>query len=279
MNHKSKTFLTQAALIAACVSVTGLAHSQSNRAAITKTVAGPVTVRVKAISADFDVAVGKAKSIEVVVTNSNVSKVTVKKKGSAYKIGFGGQMLRSGRVTIRLPAGSGANIGVVSGDIKVKGIGGNVKLRTVSGDVKVSGAGNAEVLSVSGDVKLKKITGSVTAKTVSGDLHIESTGKANSKLVSSTTSGDLHWVGRCGKGCSMRLNTLSGRLQLSLDKASSFKVSYSSFSGSFKDALGIKTSKSGRNQHGGRRLSGTYGSGAGKIKARSFSGKLKLKKK
>ncbi len=275
MTPKINRVLTQAALVAACVSVTGLAHSQSNRAAITKTVTGPVTLRLQSISADIDVLAGKARTIDISGTKLSSSKIALKQKGKVYRVMFDGMpMVRTGKLVVKLPAGSTLRVGNVSGNLTVKGLGGDVRLRSVSGDVKVSGAAKVDATCVSGDMKLRQISGDVRAKTVSGDLDIVSSGKGGTKLRVSTTSGDLNWTGRCAAGCNMRLNTLSGRLQLNLDKSSSFKVSYSSFSGGFKDGLGV-TQKA----NGGRRMSATYGGGAGKIRARSFSGTLKLKKK
>lgn len=280
MTTKLYTRVSCAALIALGVSTASLGYAQTKPVSVTQAVAGPVTFRMRGVSADITVTAHAARTIQLRVASSDVAKVTLVKQGNAWEARFDGkESLRHGAVTVNLPAGSNVDLRNVSGSARLTGLGGDVRIRTVSGDLRVDRAKRIDVAGVSADLKLRRVSGAIQVKTVSGDIDITTTGAAASQVEVATTSGSVDWTGRCGKGCDMKLKTLSGSLKLTLDRASAFGVKYSSFSGDFKDDLGVKINRSKANRFGGKAFEGTYGAGTGAIKARTFSGRLVLKKK
>jgi DUF4097 and DUF4098 domain-containing protein YvlB len=156
---------------------------------------------------------------------------------------------------VEVPLRSSVDLSSDSGDVSVKGVGGDVHARSISGDVVVSGA-----------------AGEVRAETVSGDVKVATAGSAP-KLQVQSTSGDVQWNGDCGSGCRVDARTLSGDLVFQLGQKSSFAVRYTSHTGELTDELGLA-----HNEHPPREASlrARYGSGDGLVEAQTFSGDLRL---
>lgn len=153
-------------------------------------------------------------------------------------------------------------------------IGTEVRASTVSGNVAVRGvAGEVTAKSVSGDVELKDIDGEVTGKSVSGSL--EASG-ALGNLEFESVSGDVTFVGDLKANASFRANTHSGDVQLTLPATLNANVEVQTFSGDFRTDFPI-TVQPGANTRG-RRMSGTIGSGGGRISLETFSGDVHLRK-
>ncbi len=263
-----------------CPALASAAPKQGNVTAQVA-VAGSVELKLTTTDADVTIKSGAAKSVVVTVADSKVKSVGLVKRGKkGIEVTFDGDdRLRKGRVTVSLPAGSDIDLTTVSGDVELSGTGGNVSLKTVSGDVKLDKAADVDLTTVSGNLVLHNVSGAVRARSVSGDASIKTTGRADSKLELETTSGELDWTGRCGKGCALEAKTLSGEIDLALDTASSFKLDFTSFSGELDDSLGVTVKSSKANRHGGGTVSARYRDGAGSIEVESFSGELALKKK
>jgi hypothetical protein len=84
-------------------------------------------------------------------------------------------------------------------------------------------------------------------------------------------SGELRLRGSCGKGCRIRIETLSAAAELELDRRSSFALRFETFSGSLIDKLGV--SPSGERDE----MSGRLGKAEGRIEAETFSGSLTVR--
>jgi len=245
------------------------------------TVAGPVALELATIDAEITVKAGPAKSVSVTVESAEVKSVGLVKRGkNGIAVTFDGDdRLEKGAVTVTVPAGSDADLTTVSGEVQVAGTGGDVRVKAVSGEVKVEKADDVNVTTVSGEIELRAVSGEVRARTVSGDASVQTTGRADAKLEFETTSGELDWSGRCGKGCAIEAKSLSGEIGLALDPASSFDLEFTSFSGDLDDSLGLSVKRSQTNRHGGGTVTAKYRGGGGSVEVETFSGELSLKKK
>ena len=246
-------------------------------------VKGPVVFEVSVVEGDVDVVAGAKDKVEVEVKTKGGKggPVKLRSNGDRMTADFGAiRGLRQGDLRVVLPPGSELHLQVVSGDVRVRGLGGNVEVSAVSGDVEIIGAADIKVEAVSGDVKVRDITGSIDVETVSGDADLASAKGVTGKLDFETTSGDLVWAGSCGTGCRMELDTLSGQATLYVDPQSSFELEFESFSGQITDKLGVKTTRQSKGGHGmGTNVDARYGKGAGKISGDTHSGRLVLDKK
>jgi hypothetical protein len=93
------------------------------------------------------------------------------------------------RLDVQVPAGTRVIARSVSGDVRVRGVGGEVEARSTSGDVEAQGGRRAITLqTVSGDVRGAGLEGVVTAQSVSGDVELDDVA---GEVGAQTTSGDV----------------------------------------------------------------------------------------
>jgi DUF4097 and DUF4098 domain-containing protein YvlB len=118
---------------------------------------------------------------EVQVTGTvddNVERVDLNVTGNRTSINvvFGaGMSMRRGeaRLLIHVPATSSVSATLVSADIKVSGIRGDVKLQTVSGDMSGDVGGDLHASTVNGDVRMTaRGARTIEIKTISGNIHL-----------------------------------------------------------------------------------------------------------
>ena len=244
-------------------------------------VAGPITFRLRAQSGDVEFTGHDGNEVTVRVSDVPSDEVALSVYGDRVEPSFRGRkQLRRGRVRVELPRGSRIDLESMSGDVSVKGVTGELRLRTMSGDVKLAGVGKVDLQTISGDVHLDGAQGPVRLHTVSGKGVISTVGPAP-QLDFQSASGDLDWSGACGKECHVSVETVSGDLVFTLDDRSSFELSYSSHSGELRDGVSLNVKHAPRRKHGstGGWLEATYGRGEGVIEADAFSGNLTLRKK
>jgi len=87
-------------------------------------------------------------------------------------------------------------INAISGDVRIKGVNGNIAVQTVSGDVQMEGiVGNVNTTTVSGDVRLELSQEpdpqDMDFNSVSGDIDLTFQGVFNANLDILTLSGDI----------------------------------------------------------------------------------------
>lgn len=175
-------------------------------------------------------------------------------------------------VSVAIPVTCSAHIGVVSANAVIAGIEGPVAVRCVSGDVvldEVTGA--VEVDSVSGDVEGRGLAGGMTMRTVSGGLTVVdgSGGSVRAKSVSGDVALDLHPA----DGVDIDITTVSGDVTVRLPSDAGMRVDVTSTSGDIAcsfDGLAMQR------KPGSRRLTGSFGDGAGALHGRTVSGRVAL---
>jgi DUF4097 and DUF4098 domain-containing protein YvlB len=267
-------------LAAALLLLAGASAARAEGAMVTVPAPRPVTVRVETASADIEVRRGAEPKIVLQVDDEDVGTVKlVSKQKDVLEAVFDGQsMLPSGQVRLLVPAGCKVDLHSQSGDIRVRDLGAEARVRSLSGDIKVSGAVGADVRTVSGDLNLEA-SGNMRVKTVSGDVQVRDQRTSGGAVIElETTSGDVSWSGQCGAGCRLSASSMSGDLQLALDPRSSFAFTMQSHSGELEDGLGLQLSRSG-GRHRGVDAEGRYGKGEGSVDGRTFSGDIHLYKR
>jgi DUF4097 and DUF4098 domain-containing protein YvlB len=194
---------------------------------------------------------------------------------------------------VMLPARASVDIEAVSADVDVQQVAGRkLDVSSVSGDVVVtaSSPGEASFENVSGDTTLRITSAKVEAQSVSGDLRLSGglTGEIDMETVSgnlelgaktldrlevSTVSGDAILRAGLAPSGSIKAETLSGELRLTLPPSIGARVHVETFSGDISGPdLRIK-----REEHGpGKSLDTKFGDGRGNIELESFSGNVRI---
>lgn len=118
------------------------------------------------------------------------------------------------------------------GNVYLKNLSGNVKIKTFGGDIKIEGVeGEVNITASGGDILLKKIKGSVKTFTSGGDIRVEdingdvncsTTGgdiriqSKNGNVTAKTTGGDIA-VDLSGENKGIKASTVGGDIKLILD--------------------------------------------------------------
>jgi len=195
---------------------------------------------------------------------------------------------------LMVPAGANINVSAVSADIavssldneklKVSSVSGDlaisansrrVSLESISGDVDFTGyTARISAESVSGDLSLSGVSGEVAVSSVSGDMELIATGVERGKL--ETVSGDVEMECELSENGSLKAESMSGTVLLSLPANYAGLLEASTFSGEITSAFGaVKEEKYGP----GSRLRYESGNGGAEVRVESFSGNIKLKSK
>jgi hypothetical protein len=251
-------------------------------------VKGPVTLRADVLSSEIEVVPGAAKMVKASLLDGSSTGIKLVERGDRIEVAFemrgNGGWPRipggiEGKLRVELPPGSHVELTSASGDIMVRDVGGNVRVRTASGEVHLKKVANVEVMAVSGDVTVENASGEVRLRTVSGNANVSQWGGAASKLEYGTTSGDLDWAGTCGNGCRIEARSTSGDVKLMLTPASSFELRYVTHSGDVNDDMKMQTMQSSPTRRGAGSIVARYGKAEGLIEAQTFSGDLHVARK
>jgi DUF4097 and DUF4098 domain-containing protein YvlB len=257
-------------------------QSASSTAAVD--VKGPVTLRADVISADLEIVPGSAKQVKAQLIDSSGG-IRLSSSGDRIEVQLDAKSGWphipagiDGKLRVEVPPGSHVELTSASGDIIVRDVGGNVRLRTASGDVHLKRVANVELMAVSGDVVVENASGEVRLRTVSGDARVTQSGAA-CHVEYGTTSGDLDWSGNCGPNCRIEARTTSGDVKLQMTPSSSFELRYVTHSGDVSDELGMQTLEHQESRHGAGSLHARHGKGDGCVEIQTFSGDLQIAKR
>jgi hypothetical protein len=158
---------------------------------------------------------------------------------------------------VRVPSGLKLDTKTVSGDVRGKGLRGELDIGTVSGDVRLADleAGSLDAASVSGEIELDR----VRARDVSAE----------------TVSGNVTYVGDIDSQGSYNFKTLSGDVVVTVPRQPNAQLSAVTFSGDFRSDFPTQTDPK-RRRH---RYNATWGSGSARIDLESFSGDIAIRSK
>ena len=178
----------------------------------------------------------------------------------------------SAAITVMVPRECPTQLGVVSASAVVSGISAATSVKSVSGKITldgVTGAINARTLS--GDVEAQGLDGQVGFNSVSGDLTLAD--GAVEKLDAKTVSGRVTADVDLNDGGALRVTTVSGAVAVRLPAETSTRVELRSATGRVQSEFGGLTAS---RSPGASTLSGTLGSGAGRLFINTVSGQVTL---
>jgi DUF4097 and DUF4098 domain-containing protein YvlB len=166
-----------------------------------------------------------------------------------------------------------ASVNTVSGDVEGRCVG-EATVQSVSGDVTIADArAGLEVSSTSGDVVVRGARGDVTASSVSGDIQLS---QIDGTIVGAeTVSGDVTWSGRILDTGRYRFETHSGDVTLRVAGTLNAQISVGTFSGDFETDFPIELAPGSRM---GREWEFRLGTGSARLRLRSFSGTIGLRR-
>lgn len=196
--------------------------------------------------------------------------------------------------TVAVPAGTRVQANSISGDISVRDITGDLALETISGDVRVSGAGRlTKAKTASGDVEIAdtsidgaldsgSISGNVVLRnvkverldigSVSGDVILENV--QSSRIDAQSLSGNVRLSGPLTRRGRYDLGSHSGNIRVVVSGDTGFEVDATSFSGTIRSDLDLKSvTTEGRAQRR-RSLHGVFGDGSAVLDLTTFSGNI-----
>jgi DUF4097 and DUF4098 domain-containing protein YvlB len=184
-----------------------------------------------------------------------------------------------------------------SGDITIRGTGGDAQANSNSGDIAIEDvSGRVDVSALSGEITLRQIKGNVDANAVSGsidatgvegNLHLGSTSgdlivvDAKARDVElSTSSGEVAFAGTIDPNGRYEFSSHSGTIDLSIPAGTNARFSVGTFSGEIDSDFPITLMPGDRTTgKSSRRFEFTVGSGGPRIVAESFSGDVEIRKR
>ena len=179
----------------------------------------------------------------------------------------------SGDILIR-EAGGQVIANTVSGDVEISGGKKSVEAKAVSGDIRVEKIeDDAQLSSVSGDIYATGIKGSVEAEAVSGSIHLKDISQAKS-VSAKSVSGSIDYRGDVMSDGRYQFNSHSGNVVLVLPASSSFELEAGAFSGTVKTEFPIEII----GEISDKQIKGKVGKGGAYIVAKTFSGRVEIRK-
>lgn len=194
-----------------------------------------------------EVYVGDTGVVQLTIDAGDADKFEIFKTGDRISVrhpsrwGRGG---RNSRVVAYVPARTDVELSSTSGDVRLTGSLGVVRIHTTSGQVEVGDAarldistasgdvtcgdiaGEAHVSSISGDCTLRRVGGGLDATLTSGDLRLDLCAGDMSVV---STSGDVR-VGCCG-GTDIAVRSISGDVRVGLPTGIRVDAEISTLSG------------------------------------------------
>jgi DUF4097 and DUF4098 domain-containing protein YvlB len=197
----------------------------------------------------------------------------------------------STRLVIHVPAKSTVSATLVSGDLKLSGVLGDVKLQTINGNVSGDAGGNLRASTVSGSVRMTaRGAQTIEVKTINGDIQLASgAGEIEISTVSGNAKIDLGTLARgrfksiSGKlsaslslapGAQLEAESVSGTIGFDFPSVPAADFDVQSFSGSIDNCFGPKPVESSYGM--GSRLTFRSGDGQARVRIETKSGDVHL---
>lgn len=229
---------------------------------------------------------GDGKSLDIEVKYPN--------RGKGFRLWGGDGNAGPSLIEVTMPQRASLEVDSVSADVDVQQMAGRrLSVDSVSGKVSVtaSSPGEANIDNVSGDTVLRITTPKAHVESVSGDIdlqggltgdvHLESV-SGNSRLVArslrrlevSTVSGDADLQTALVADATVKAESVSGDLTLTLPRDTGAQLHVETFSGDIDTPAG----RGQREDDGpGHSLDARLGNGQGRIDIQSFSGDVILR--
>jgi DUF4097 and DUF4098 domain-containing protein YvlB len=194
-----------------------------------------------------EVFTGDAGIVQLTIDAADAEEFEVFKSGDRISVRHPsrwGRRGRNSRIVAHVPPGTDVELSSTSGEVRLVGRLGVVRVHTASGDIEVGDAarldvttasgsvscadvaGDAHVSSISGDCTLRRIGGRLDASLTSGDLRIE---ECDGDVTIVATSGDVR-VGQCC-GSDIAVRSISGDVRIGLPSGIRVDAEISTLSG------------------------------------------------
>jgi len=166
-----------------------------------------------------------------------------------------------------------ATVNTISGDVDAQCVGEST-ISSVSGDVTVADArAGLEAGSTSGDVAVRGARGDVTAHSVSGDVQLSQVDGTD--VSAETVAGEITYSGRILDNGRYRFEAHSGDVTVRVTGNLNAQISVGTFSGDFESDFPIELSPGSKM---GREWEFRLGNGSARLRLRSFSGTIGLRR-
>lgn len=193
-----------------------------------------------------EVYAGEAGVVLLAVDAAEADDFDIFKTGDRISVRHPSRWRMRGRSSLiaHVPAGTDVEVSSTSGEVRLIGRLGVVRIHTASGDVQVGDAarldvttasgqltcgavsGEATVASVSGDCAIRLVAGRLQATLTSGDLRVD---ECDGDVVVGSTSGDVR-VDRCC-GADIAVRSISGDVRVGLPSGIRVEAEISTLSG------------------------------------------------
>ncbi|MGZ4772887.1 MAG: DUF4097 family beta strand repeat-containing protein [Ilumatobacteraceae bacterium] len=185
--------------------------------------------------------------VELLVDSSDADEFEIFKTGDRISVRHPSRWRmrgRSSRLVAHVPAGTDVEVSSASGETRLQGRFGVLRVHTASGDVEVGDAARIDITTASGQFSCGEISGDVNISSVSGDCVVRTIGgRLDATLTSGalrvdecrgdvtvgSTSGDIR-IGRCG-GSEIAVRSISGDLRIGLPSGIRVEAEISTLSG------------------------------------------------
>ncbi|MFE9422874.1 DUF4097 domain-containing protein [Kitasatospora sp. NPDC006697] len=175
-------------------------------------------------------------------------------------------------VSLTVPADAQVKVGTVNAETTLTGLKAESTVYGVAGGTTLVGlAGRTEASTVSGDVAAESVAGELRLKSVSGDLTVVA---GTATTVRAGTVGGAVTLDLAGAApADIKVNTVNGDVAVRLPRPADTTVDAGSTNGQFSTAFDeLKVGGS----WGAKKLTGTIGTGAGKLQVATVSGAISV---
>jgi DUF4097 and DUF4098 domain-containing protein YvlB len=182
---------------------------------------------------------------------------------------------------ISVPSGTAVLIRAATGPIEAEKLQGDVTLKGDAARVSIRDMNNSHVhvQTVSGAIELTNVSGGYV-EIISTDGAVRLNSVSGPKVNVNTASGDIIYDGDFGSGGDYSFSNHSGNIEISLPATASMDLMARSMTGSVQNDFPLqKKAHPSLNMLDGRSSVGTSNSGASSVQLRSFSGKIRVKKR
>lgn len=248
------------------------------------------------VSGEIRVTTGTSNEIRIVATTERGRfETTLTRSRVSIEVRSVSGRMGETRYDVVVPPGVKVRTSAVSGDVSVRGTGGDVVASTVSGEITVEEAsGIVELSSVSGNVDARRISGRADIETVSGDVDVDDVnGSLATESVSGevairrgrltalraeSVSGTISYAGVLAAQGDIRINSHSGDVYLTVPADLSANLEMETWSGDIASDFPLTLQPGENVGRRNRRVRFTVGSGGARITAETFSGDITIRR-
>ncbi|MEZ0327547.1 MAG: DUF4097 domain-containing protein [Fimbriimonas sp.] len=240
---------------------------------------GSVTADARFKGSSIDDAKAKAQAYTLIIEESETQVIIRQPDVSGLSVDLDVKISGKAQVEIKaengdisvIDTGLGARLNGRSGDIKVRGLNGQIEIHSESGDMTIE---NSETTSLtvenkSGDIDVRNVRGNMNIRTASGNVRA---GNCSGKTVAfESISGDVHVDLVEPVTGNVNVRTVNGDAAIAVADGCDCRVSLSTLRGSVSCALELQEEAKAQ-----QRITGKLGAGGGTLDVSAVTGDVRL---